>query len=84
MILVLDFLTVVGAVAGLRIFARELAVGANNLDVVLLGLKMEALLLPLPLAPSAAAVLALVEGASMAGFVLGRTLRRELVDPMPA
>lgn len=29
---------------GLRIFARELAVGANSLDVVLVGLKMDALL----------------------------------------
>ena len=86
--LVLDLLTpVVAGPAAVRprIFARELAVGANSLDVVLLGLKMEALLLPLP-APSAAVVPVLSsKGASTAGFVveLARTLLRELVDPMP-
>jgi hypothetical protein len=59
--LVLDLVTVAGP-AVLRIFARELAVGANSLDVDLVGLKMDALLplLPLlilllpPLVPSAA------------------------------
>ncbi len=88
-VLVLDLLTPVvagPAAVRLRIFARELAVGANSLDVVLLGLKMEALLLlPLP-APSGAVVPVLSsKGASTAGFVveLARTLLRELVDPMP-
>jgi hypothetical protein len=43
-------------VPGPRIFPRELAVGANSLDVALLGLKMDALLplLLLLLLPSAA------------------------------
>jgi hypothetical protein len=79
-VLVLDLLTTPVVVVArpaaveLRIFARELAVGANSLDVVLLGLKMEA---AVPVLSS--------KGASTAGFVAGpaRTLLRELVDPMP-
>ena len=53
MMLVLDFAGAAGPRAsapGLRIFARELAVGANNLDVALVGLKIDALLLLLALA----------------------------------
>jgi hypothetical protein len=76
MVLVLDFLMVAvaapepGTAAGLRIFARELAVGANNRDVVLLGLKMEALLLlPLPASSAAISVLS-SEGARAAGFIV--------------
>jgi hypothetical protein len=52
-VLVLDLETVLEP----RIFAMELAVGANSLDVVLVGLKMDTLLrllLPLLLVPSAA------------------------------
>ena len=68
---VLDFLTDAGpGPAPLRIFARELAVGANSLDAARLGLKMEALLL-LPLlllaAPAAVPVLS-PEDAGTAGF----------------
>lgn len=56
MVLVLDLTTAPGAAGVLRVFARELAVGANSLDVVVLfGLKMVSLLL-LPLAPSAVPV----------------------------
>jgi hypothetical protein len=53
MMLVLDLAGAAGPRAsapGLRIFARELAVGANNLDVALVGLKIDALLLLLALA----------------------------------
>jgi hypothetical protein len=57
--------TVVGT--GLRAFARELAVGASSLDMVPLGLKMDALLLPL--LPSA--VLPLSSRTTCAGFVVG-------------
>ena len=52
MVLVLDL----EMVPGPRIFPRELAVGANSLDVVLDGLKMDALLLPLLLLVPSAAV----------------------------
>jgi hypothetical protein len=57
--LVLDLVTV--APLGLRIFARELAVGANSLDVDLVGLKMEAFLETLlpPLPPSSLLILLL-------------------------
>lgn len=80
---VLDVLTDAGpAPAVLRTFARELAVGANSLDVARLGLKMEVLLLATPAdvpAPSS-------EGVGTASFVVlllvvARTLRREPVDP---
>ena len=53
--LVLDLAAAEGPRASpvvLRVFARELAVGANSLDVVLVGLKMDAL--SLLLVPSAA------------------------------
>jgi hypothetical protein len=48
--LVLDLETVLGP----RIFPKELAVGANSLDVVLVGLKMDPFLLLLLLIPSVA------------------------------
>lgn len=54
MALVLDLAMAGGPGASpvvLRVFARELAVGANSLDVVLVGLKMEALLLLVVLLP---------------------------------
>lgn len=66
MALVLDLAAPAGprlSALGPRIFARELAVGAKSLDVVLVGLKMDALLprlalvlllLLLPLVPAAA------------------------------
>jgi len=48
MVLVLDLAVAVAVavvvVLELRIFARELAVGANSLDVILVGLKMDTLL----------------------------------------
>lgn len=58
--LVLDLVTV-GSPVGLRIFARELAVGANSLDVDLVGLKMEAFLETLlpPLPPLSLSILLL-------------------------
>ena len=76
MVLVLDLLIVAvtaadpGTAAGLRVFARELAVGANSRDVVLLGLKMEILLLLLLLASSAAIPVLSSEGARAASFIV--------------
>jgi hypothetical protein len=53
---------------GLRDFARELAVGASNLDMVPLGLKTDALLLP----PLPSTVLPLSSGTTTcAGFAVG-------------
>ena len=81
-----------------RIFAMELAVGANSLDVVLDGLKMDALLrlssLLLLLEPSAAVPAAPgtrpvnvdEREAPLVSFVLvdeARILRREPIDPPP-
>ena len=66
--LVLDFLTDAGpGPAPPRIFARELAVGANSLDAARLGLKIEVLLLLA--APAAVPVLS-PEGGGTAGFVV--------------
>jgi hypothetical protein len=70
---VVDFLTEVGpGAAVLRTFARELAVGANNLDVARLGLKMEDLLLPLLLllAYPAGIPVPSSEGVGTASFVV--------------
>ena len=84
--LVLDLVTV--APLGLRIFARELAVGANSLDVDLVGLKMEAFLETL-LPPSSSLILLLplfvpsaaVPASSSQGTRLVDTDEREMPTP---
>jgi hypothetical protein len=76
-VLVLDL--AVAVVLELRIFARELAVGANNLDVVLVGLKMDALLLLLSLLLLLLLLLSLVSSAAISAAA-GLSPGTRLVD----
>lgn len=83
MVPVLDLVEAALAPVAPRIFARELAVGANSLDVVPLGLKMEALSsssLPLPLLFLLLLLLLAAAAVFAVPLLIARTLWRELVD----